>query len=120
MLTVGSSLVPTPVVRSEKEKCFKFLAKYSLQQPEIIQERQLEAEGQEARDQTEAQGEEDVEHLAGGHHHHLPRPVHQGPGGVPGEDHEDLQQAGRHQAEHRGAAVIEDRQAQILFPAHLS
>ena len=89
-----------------------------MKQPEIIHERQLECEGQEAGDQTEAQREEDVVHLAGGQH--LPSPVQHGPGGVPGEDHEDLQHTGRQQAQHRRAAVIEDRQAQVLFPGQLN
>ena len=66
---------------------------------------------------AEAEGEENVVNLTGGQH--LPHPVQDGPGGVPGEDHEGLQPTGCHQAQHWRAALIEDRQAQILSPAQL-
>lgn len=80
----------------------------------VIQERKLQCQAQDTRDQAKAEGEDDVVHDAGVELLHSS--VQQGPGGEPALDDGDLQDAGDDDVEEwRGVAGV-DRELEVVSP----
>ena len=80
----------------------------------VIQERKLQCQGQDTRDQAQAEGEDDVVDHGGVELLH--GSVQQGPGGEPGLDDGDLQEAGHDDVEEWRVVAGEDWELEVVSP----